>query len=781
MKKGFTLVELLAIVIIIGIVAVIATPITIDVVSSARKKANHITAVNLIKAAENYHAESWLDPVKRMNVRNINNIYNDVSVEGKRPSEGELYVNNKGLVALSVEIDNVCYVKNFYGELEEKDDCTLGFKGIDETNPTISFNITGTKGNNDWYTSNAYVAVSVDDTESGIDHYLWCTGIDCVPTNVEYTNKTISVSDTTSSKVCIKAYDKAGNTYTSCSDTVKVDTIKPEINGIEDVTINRLESVDLVATYNDVTSGIATSSRTGEVDTTKSGVYEVIYTATDNAGNSKTITRKIMVEAEAPSVNFAATEGAINENGWAKNDFYVTINVTDNSGHGLKEFKVCTSVTNTCDPSSGSTFTNVTSATRLISVESNNNRVCVKAIDNADKPSEVICSDAYKLDKTEPSVGSIKVNNSSTIADWYNDNVTITTVNGTDALSGHLSTSVNVSSITESTAGTIVTLTTTDKAGNTSTANYTIKVDKTEPTVNIAKTVVNNKNVFTATVTPATTYSNYTYKWYKNNVEIEGQTSSTLETTEAGTYKVKVITGAGKEATSNEITVHSYTITYDVNNGTGSIASTTKIEDLSVNLTTTEPTRSNYTFKGWSTTSNGSVEYASGGAYTLNEDKTLYAVWQASYYCSTGTLTQSGSSYICVTNANSVTGSCQSNYECSSSDNYYDYTSYITSCSSTPYGSSSTYDTHWKFNDDDDCTGQSHGIEPDGDLMCSEEEYFIGSNGNCWVTHQDYRPSSRSYTYYCCSSYEVSYSCPSGWNHYSGSGSSMKCYRAAQQ
>ena len=723
MKKGFTLVELLSIVIILGIVAVIATPITMNVIGNARRKANYVTAVNLIKAAENYRAESWLDPTKKLNVKNINNIYNDVSVDGKKPSEGELYVNTKGLVALSVEMDNVCYVKDFYGELEEKEDCTLGYIGIDETNPTIAFNITGTKGNNNWYTSNAYVQVNVSDAESGVDYYLWCTGNECIPTNTEYSNKTISVSDTTTSRVCVQAYDKAGNTYTSCSDEVKVDTIKPEINGINDVTINRLESINLEATYNDVTSGIATSSRSGEVDTTKSGTYEVIYTAVDNAGNSKEITRKIMVEAQAPSVDFAAAPGAINSNGWAKNDFYVTINVTDNSGHGIKEFKVCTAVTNTCDPTNGSTITGSTSATRLISVESNNNRVCVKAIDNADKPSEVICSDAYKLDKTKPSVGSIKVNNSSTIADWYNDNVTITTVAGSDALSGHLSTSVNVSSITESTEGTIVTLTTTDKAGNTSTENYTIKVDKTQPTVSIAKTVSNNKNVLTATVSPTTTYSNYTYKWYKNNVEISGQTNSTLETTEAGTYKVVVTTGAGKTATSNEITVHSYTITYDVNNGTGSIASTTKVEDITANITTSEPTRNNYTFKGWSTTANGSVEYASGGAYALNEDKTLYAVWQANYYCSTGTLTQSGSSYICVAQ-NAVSGGwkCFSgSYSCSYYDYYYDTPQYA-----------------WAYDEEDG--------------------------------HR------------CCKVQGTVYACPRGWSVYSGSESdpSMKCYTAAQ-
>jgi len=36
-----------------------------------------------------------------------------------------------------------------------------------------------------------------------------------------------------------------------------------------------------------------------------------------------------------------------------------------------------------------------------------------------------------------------------------------------------------------------------------------------------------------------------------------------------------------------------------------------------------------YTFKGWSTTANGAVEYANGASYTATGDITLYAVWEA--------------------------------------------------------------------------------------------------------------------------------------------------------
>ena len=746
-KKGFTLIELLAIVIILGIVAVIATPIIIDIIGDARRKANYVTAVNLIKAADNYYAESLIDPVKRINIRNISNIYNDVDVQGKRPAEGELYVNNKGYTALSVEIDNVCYVKNFYGQLEEKDDCTLGYKGVDETNPTISYEITGTKGNNNWYTSNAYVNIAVDDTEAGVDYYLWCTGKNCVPTNREIINKTVAITDTTESQVCVEVYDKAGNNYSKCSDLVKVDTIKPEITGIGDLTVARNASVNLTATATDVTSDITSFTYTPtSINTSKAGVYNVVYTAIDKAGNSKEITRKIIVETTAPSINYAVASGAINSNGWANDDFYVTISVTDNSGHGIKEFKVCTATTNTCNPESGTVITNATTATRLISTESNNNRICVQAKDNYNQLSEVICSDAYKLDKTKPTAGTINITGTKGTNDWYTSNVSVAAVNGSDALSGHDTTSVDVTSITSDTAGTKVTVTTIDKAGNSATREYTIKVDKNTPTVNIAKTVSNNQNVFTATVTPSTTTSEYSYQWYKGTTAISGATSSSYTTAEAGTYKVKVTTGAGKEATSNEITVHSYTITYNVNGGTGTIANMTKIEDITLTLTNVVPTRSNYEFKGWSTTASGSVEYAASGTYTANSDVTLYAVWQASYYCSVGTLTQSGSSYICV--ANNPTSSTSSTQ---------------TGCGSTNRGSAcSTY------NSESACERYACQFNSSScrDYSCNCHEY-----GGKWENCYDFYDVIYSYT--------TTYSCPSGWSYYSGSGSGTQCYRAA--
>ena len=72
-----------------------------------------------------------------------------------------------------------------------------------------------------------------------------------------------------------------------------------------------------------------------------------------------------------------------------------------------------------------------------------------------------------------------------------------------------------------------------------------------------------------------------------------------------------------------------YTVSYNANGGSGAPSSQTKTKDVTLTLSSTRPTRSGYTFKGWSTSSTAtSATYQPGGSYTSNAAVTLYAVWQ---------------------------------------------------------------------------------------------------------------------------------------------------------
>ena len=98
-----------------------------------------------------------------------------------------------------------------------------------------------------------------------------------------------------------------------------------------------------------------------------------------------------------------------------------------------------------------------------------------------------------------------------------------------------------------------------------------------------------------------------------------------------------------------------YVISYDANGGYNAPSNQTKQHGVNITLSRDIPTRQNYTFKGWSTSSTSSfVTYNPGDTYSSNSSIVLYAVWEINYLepriinlkadrCnSTGTLTEEG-------------------------------------------------------------------------------------------------------------------------------------------
>lgn len=79
-----------------------------------------------------------------------------------------------------------------------------------------------------------------------------------------------------------------------------------------------------------------------------------------------------------------------------------------------------------------------------------------------------------------------------------------------------------------------------------------------------------------------------------------------------------------------------HTVKYDANGGTGAPSSQTKTWGVRLDLHTTKPTRTGYTFKTWNTKADGSgTSWDSGANYTPDQKGdtvTLYAQWQANEY-----------------------------------------------------------------------------------------------------------------------------------------------------
>lgn len=78
--------------------------------------------------------------------------------------------------------------------------------------------------------------------------------------------------------------------------------------------------------------------------------------------------------------------------------------------------------------------------------------------------------------------------------------------------------------------------------------------------------------------------------------------------------------------------INTYTVSYNANGGSNVPGTQMKTYGVTLALSTVKPTKTGYTFQGWSTSSSGGVNYASGADYTANADVTLYAVWKANTY-----------------------------------------------------------------------------------------------------------------------------------------------------
>lgn len=108
---------------------------------------------------------------------------------------------------------------------------------------------------------------------------------------------------------------------------------------------------------------------------------------------------------------------------------------------------------------------------------------------------------------------------------------------------------------------------------------------------------------------------------------------STSSTATSATYAAGGNYTANAAATLYAVwKANTYTVSYNANGGTGAPTNQTKTYGKTLTLSTTKPTRTNYNFKGWGTSSSATtVTYAAGGSYTANAAITLYAVWELAY------------------------------------------------------------------------------------------------------------------------------------------------------
>ena len=117
--------------------------------------------------------------------------------------------------------------------------------------------------------------------------------------------------------------------------------------------------------------------------------------------------------------------------------------------------------------------------------------------------------------------------------------------------------------------------------------------------------------------------SSFTWTWNKT-------TAAAAKTIKAYDSKIGTSNAASKSFTVPALA--SYAVTYNANGGTGQPATQTKYYGQNLTLSTSRPTRSGYTFKGWATSSSATTAtYQPGATYTANAALVLYAVWDLNF------------------------------------------------------------------------------------------------------------------------------------------------------
>ena len=106
-NKGFTLVELLAVIVILALIALIATPIILNVINDAKKQAAKDSAYGYMDAVEKYIVSSELEdesiPDGTYSVEDLNSM--GVSVKGSTPDNGTIKIESKTVKSYDIGID----------------------------------------------------------------------------------------------------------------------------------------------------------------------------------------------------------------------------------------------------------------------------------------------------------------------------------------------------------------------------------------------------------------------------------------------------------------------------------------------------------------------------------------------------------------------------------------------------------------------------------------------------------------------------------------------------
>ena len=573
MKKGFTLIELIAVIIIIGVVALISTPIVTNVIDKSKEKAYEASIKNIEEAAYKYsiynnlgynrlYKELKLDTIQEKGYLQREDIIdprNDKKMEGcvfyKWLSDENQYdfIYNEN-----------CQIEQFYPEIE----------------------IVTNDNNKEWMTELLKFEV-----QGEYEYYKYCIGENNCKPNLEYKGK-LEVSKVGKDiYVCATGYigEEEGNTI--CTKGFNIDPNKPEITSNK-VTYTSSKIIVNATCSDDVSSvkEIKYSINGGEYQESnlftnlKTGEYKVKTKCVDNALNESVEESTVELKMSAPTI--AQVSQTPSSGTWAQKRIIRIIYNNEN----IENPKYYYSLDN-------ETWIEVSETTKDIEFTSNG-YLYAKTVDETGNTANASTFTVTNIDTSVPSAPTIKTNDNKASGTWHSANTTLT-FSGSSSVSGityYYGTSTSAmtkqgSSVTISsnTSGVTYYVKACSGSGVCSTnSSYVVKLDKTTPsapTLTATDGITSGKwhtANFTLNATGGENISGNTY-YYKANQAVT-LANGTVGAAYAGngdtasyTYYVMVCSGAGLCSGNS-----SYTIKLDTSNPTVSVAVSGKVATLTL-------------------------------------------------------------------------------------------------------------------------------------------------------------------------------------------------------
>ena len=125
-RKGFTLVELLAVIVILSVIALITTPLILNVIEEVKEKSSIESVNGILDAAEKYEITSMLEgeTTKRFEFPEDTKL----QYKGTKPEKGTLIIDEEGNTSITVLINGYCVRKRFNEttpSIIEEENCSI--------------------------------------------------------------------------------------------------------------------------------------------------------------------------------------------------------------------------------------------------------------------------------------------------------------------------------------------------------------------------------------------------------------------------------------------------------------------------------------------------------------------------------------------------------------------------------------------------------------------------------------------------------------------------------